>query len=86
MQSATQYLLESRKLVKDERLAKLEKLARMTNFTEVSPWMLASDPEAGRLAETVRKLAETHCGKALSARCLTELLGAVDQWYDRGLP
>ncbi len=85
LKSATQYVLETRKLNKDDRLAKLERLARMTNFTEVSPWMLASDPEAGRLAETVRNLAANHCGKSLSARCLPQLTAAIDKWYDGGL-
>jgi hypothetical protein len=85
MQSATQYLLDSRKLPKDDRLAKLERLARMTNFTEVSPWMLASDAEAGRMAESVRKIAGVHCGRSLSAHCLPNLVAALDKWYEGGL-
>lgn len=85
LQSATQYLIASRKLNKDSRLDKLERLARMTNFTEVSPWMLASDAEAGRLAEKVRGMAEAQCGKSLSARCLPELMSAIDKWYEGGL-
>lgn len=85
LQSATQYLIDSRKLNKDSRLEKLERLARMTNFTEVSPWMLASDAEAGRLAEKVRGMADTHCGKSLTATCLPTLRAAIDEWYDGGL-
>lgn len=85
LQSATQHLIASRKLPQDARLEKLQRLARMTNFTEVSPWMLAADPESGRLAEKVRALAETHCGKALSASCLPALNAAIDTWFDGGL-
>jgi hypothetical protein len=79
MQSASQYLIESGGLGEDPRLGAL---ARMTYLTEVSPWMLSSDPEAGRLAELLRDAADRECGRALDAGCAERLFVVLDHVYE----
>lgn len=79
IQSATEYLIEQKGLTAD---AKLAKLARMTHLNEVTPWMLATDPEAGQLTEILRARADQHCGKSLHGDCLQRLFAFLDQWYD----
>lgn len=76
-QSATQVLMFERHLDG----AKLGALAQMAALTEITPWMLASDPDAGALAERLRRTAETSCGKRLSAACLPSVLSDLDAWY-----
>ncbi len=76
-QSATQVVLASTGL-KDE---KLEALARMTGLTEISPWMLATDTAAGHLAEHMRKVADSACGRSMTGACLPTLLQDLDDWY-----
>lgn len=78
IQSATEVLLNQQGLASD---AKLSALARMTHLTEVTPWMLASDSEAGQLAEMVRNASEQTCGKALQGSCTEELFVFLDRWY-----
>lgn len=80
LRSATQVLVEGAGLDSD---AKLEALARMTYLTEVTPWMLASDPEAGRLAELLRGAAERECGASLDAACAERLFVVLDQIYEQ---
>jgi len=53
----------------------------MTGLTEVTPWMLASNPDAGALAERLRRTADANCGKRLSAACLPAVLNDLDAWY-----
>ena len=79
MQSATEFLIAREKLALTPKLAAL---ARMTNLTEVSPWMLAASSEAGRLAERFRGSAAAACGHALSAACVDDLLRSLDRWYE----
>jgi hypothetical protein len=76
-QSATQVVMAEHGL-KD---GKLDALAHMTSLTEITPWMLASDPAAGQLAERLRKTAESACGKSMSNDCLPRLLLDLDDWY-----
>lgn len=76
-QSATQILVAEQNLED----AKVGALARMTGLTEVTPWMLASDPDAGALAERLRRTADANCGKRLSAACLPAVLNDLDAWY-----
>jgi hypothetical protein len=77
-QSATQFLVEQQGLAAD---AKLDALARMTYLNEVTPWMLASDPEAGRLTELLRGAADRECGASLDADCAERLFSVLDQIY-----
>lgn len=77
LQSATEFLLAQRGLESD---AKLTQLARMTHLNEITPWMLASDPEAGRLTEALRARADQACGKALSNGCMDQLFSFLDTW------
>jgi hypothetical protein len=77
-QSATQFLVAQKGLDADARLATL---ARMTYLNEVTPWMLASDPEAGRLTELLRGAAERECGRSLNAACAERLFVVLDQVY-----
>jgi hypothetical protein len=79
IQSATEYLLGQAGLTSDP---KLNTLARMTHLNEVTPWMLASDPEAGQLTQALRDQTDQDCGRALSAECLQKLFAFLDNWYD----
>jgi hypothetical protein len=81
-QSATQVVVAGLGL-KD---AKLDALAHMTGLTEITPWMLASDPSAGYLAERMRKTAGSACGKSMTNDCLATLLHDLDDWYKAALP
>jgi hypothetical protein len=80
MRSATEYLIDEKRV---PDTGAMSRLARMTNLTEVSPWMLAADAEAGRLAEIVRGAAASACGQALTSSCLDGLLQEMDRWYER---
>src|ERR1700752_788256 len=75
IRSATQFLLDERGLDSD---AKLNTLARMTYLNEVTPWMLASDPEAGQLTQRLRLAADNHCGQNLSTNCIEQLFSELD--------
>lgn len=79
-QSATQFLVEQQGLGSDARLSAL---ARMTYLNEVTPWMLASDPEAGRLTEILRGAAERECGATLDAECAERLFSVLDEIYEQ---
>jgi hypothetical protein len=79
MQSATEFLIERQGLGSD---AKLMRLARMTHLNEVTPWMLASDADAGQLNEMLRKAADENCGKKLNAACTDKLFQFLDRWYE----
>lgn len=78
IRSATQFLLDERGLNSD---AKLNTLARMTYLNEVTPWMLASDPEAGQLTQRLRLAADKHCGQNLNTNCIEQLFSELDQIY-----
>jgi hypothetical protein len=78
LRSATQFLIEQRGLSSD---AKLNTLARMTYLNEVTPWMLASDPEAGQLTQRLRLAAERECGPSLSANCIERIFTELDLFY-----
>src|SRR5262249_30016634 len=78
LQSASEFLITQRKL---SGAPKLAALAHMTNLTEVTPWALASDPAAARLADRVRRISTEACGKSLRASCLNNLLVEMDKWY-----
>lgn len=78
IRSATQVLMGQGRLEAD---AKLSALARMTYLNEVTPWMLASDPEAGRLTETVRSAAARECGETLKMDCTERLFAVLDEVY-----
>ena len=78
LRSATQFLIEQRGLSSD---AKLNTLARMTYLNEVTPWMLASDPEAGQLTQRLRLAAERECGQSLSANCIERVFTELDLFY-----
>lgn len=80
LRSATQVTVDSAGLGSD---ARLDALARMTYLTEVTPWMLASDPEAGRLAELLRDAAERECGASLDPACAEKLFVLLDRIYDQ---
>jgi hypothetical protein len=56
-------------------------LARTAHLTEITPWMLPSDPVAGALAVTLRDAAAAHCGERLRATCLDGLFAVIDRWY-----
>ena len=79
MESATQHLIGRHGLGSDERLGAL---SRMTYLSEVTPWMLASDPEAGRLAEELRDNAERECGRVLDEGCADRLFNVLDRIYE----
>lgn len=79
-QSATQFLVEQRGLGSDPKLGAL---ARMTYLTEVTPWMLATDAEAGRLSDILREAADRECGRALDAECAERLFTVLDQIYEQ---
>ena len=76
--SATEVLLTRLARGTDRHLALL---ARTAHLTEITPWMLPSDPVAGALAVTLRDAAATHCGERLRATCLDELFAVIDRWY-----
>lgn len=76
--AATEVLLDRMPLEDDERL---ELLARTAHLTEVTAWMLPSDPAAADLARRLRDAASSHCGERLRASCLDPLFGALDAWY-----
>ena len=78
MRSATQFLLDQRGLNSD---AKLNTLARMTYLNEVTPWMLASDPEAGQLTQRLRVAAERACGQSMSTVCIQQIFDELDRFY-----
>lgn len=78
IRSATEFLLEQRGLTSD---AKLNSLARMTYLNEVTPWMLASDPEAGQLTQRLRLAAERECGQSLTTNCIDGLFTELDHFY-----
>jgi hypothetical protein len=78
MQSATQFILDQNGLNADP---KLNALARMTYLNEVTPWMLATDPEAGQLTQTIREAAEKECGKTLNMNCTERLFETLDRIY-----
>jgi hypothetical protein len=78
-QSATQVLI-ARHNVRDK---KLDSLARMTGLAEVTPWMLASNPDDEQLVERLRKMAEMRCGKSMNGACLQSLLQDLDEWYKK---
>jgi hypothetical protein len=78
MRSATQFILDEQGLNADP---KLSALARMTYLTEVTPWMLATDPEAGRLTQIVRDAAEKECGQTLNVNCAERLFETLNQIY-----
>jgi hypothetical protein len=50
---------------------------------EVSPWMLASDPDAEQFVKNLRDEAQRDCGKSLNSDCLPLLLKELDRWYVR---
>jgi hypothetical protein len=79
-QSATQFLVAQKGLDSD---AKIDALARMTYLNEVTPWMLASDPEAGRLTELLRGAADRECGASLDEDCAERLFSVLDRIYER---
>lgn len=79
-QSATQFFVEQQGLNSD---AKIEALARMTYLNEVTPWMLASDPEAGRLTEILRGAADRECGASLDEDCAERLFTVLDRIYEQ---
>lgn len=83
LQSATEYLIDREQIAATRPL---RALARMTNLTEVSPWMLAADGEAGRLAEWIRTTSARTCGNTLRASCIPPLLESLDQWYAQQIP
>lgn len=78
--SASEFLLSEHHLQRDP---KLEALVRMTHLNEITPWMLASDPEAGQLTELLRTQADQLCGKALKAQCAEQLFVWLDRWYEQ---
>lgn len=78
VQSATQVLIEQQGLGSD---ARLREFARMTYLNEVTPWMLASDPAAGRLTELLRGAADRECGAALNPACAERLFSVLDEVY-----
>lgn len=78
IRSATQFLLDERGLSSD---AKLNTLAHMTYLNEVTPWMLASDPEAGQLTQRLRLAADKHCGQNLTTNCVERLFSELDEIY-----
>ena len=77
-ESATEFLIHQQNVI---GTSKLNDLARMTNLTEVSPWMLAADAQAGTLAEFIRDDASKRCGRSLTSACLADLLDDLDRWY-----
>jgi len=78
--SATQVLIA----IENLRDPRLDRLAHMTALTEVTPWMLANDSEAGALAGHMRSVAEVSCGRALTNQCLLTLLLDLDDWHRSG--
>jgi hypothetical protein len=78
IQSATQVLVEQHGLDAD---AKLSALAHMTYLNEVTPWMLASDSEAGQLTEAVRNATARECGETLNMNCTERLFVVLDHIY-----
>jgi hypothetical protein len=76
--SATEVLLTKHGLDSDTRL---RSLATMTHLAEVTPWMLPADPDASRLAQTVRNVAANTCGRTLTAGCVEVVLAFFDDWY-----
>ncbi|HEX7329956.1 MAG TPA: chromate resistance protein ChrB domain-containing protein [Pyrinomonadaceae bacterium] len=78
MQSATEFLIEQKGLGSD---VKLTRLGHMTHLNEVTPWMLASDSDAGQLTEMLRKASDETCGQKLSVNCIDDLFQVLDRWY-----
>jgi hypothetical protein len=78
LRSATQFLLDQRGLNSD---TKLNTLARMTYLNEVTPWMLASDAEAGQLTQRLRLAAEKECGQSMNGNCVERLFQELDHFY-----
>ena len=60
---------------------KLEALARMAGLAELSPWMMPTDTAASQLAERIRGVAESACGRGITTVCLPNLLQDLDEWY-----
>jgi len=76
--AATEVLLERLQRRTDERLTFL---ARMAHLSEVTPWMLPSDPAGSELAARLRDTAARHCGERLRAACLEGMFAVLDEWY-----
>ncbi|HXD30442.1 MAG TPA: chromate resistance protein ChrB domain-containing protein [Pyrinomonadaceae bacterium] len=79
IESATQFLVARQGLSSDK---KLDAFARMTYLNEITPWMLASDPQAGQLTQQLRLAAEQHCGEALRPECTESLFKTLDALYE----
>ena len=62
---------------------RLEVLGRMAHLSEVTPWMMPSDPEARDLTVRLRDEAARACGERLTASCLVPVLASLDEWYER---
>jgi hypothetical protein len=75
--AATEVLLQ-RVDRSDEKLALL---ARAAHLSEITPWMLPSEPAATHLASEIRAATERACGNRLRASCLDELFAFLDDWY-----
>jgi hypothetical protein len=76
--SATEVLLDRIPNGNDPPLAALR---RMAYLSEVTPWMMPSDPEADELAARLRAAADAHCGTRLKTSCLDRVFAVLDEWY-----
>lgn len=80
--SATEVLVETKKLSTDPKLAAL---AEMTHLYEVSRWMLSSHPDAQRLGQELVTSADG-CQKFLTPGCLDPVFAFLDHWHETPPP
>jgi hypothetical protein len=76
--SATEVLVQKTGLDSD---ARLRSLAAMTHLVEVTPWMLPIDAEASQVAQEIRQVSASACGRVLTASCIEKVFRFLDDWY-----
>ena len=79
--SATEVLLKKIHMDDDPRL---RSIAAMTHLAEITPWLLAADQDADRLARRIRSASASACGNALTRGCVETVFASMDDWYTKG--
>ncbi len=65
----------------DAKSPRIGLLIRTTHLTEITPWMLAGDPDAEDEAVYLRETTTRLCGHALRVSCLDVLFSELDRRY-----
>lgn len=61
--------------------AKIAVVARMGHLTEITPWMLPSDPQAAALADDLRTVVTKQCQERLTERCAESAFVLLENWF-----